>query len=29
MLRTLWLAFMLHWTRGWEWLMDHVYGVDE
>jgi hypothetical protein len=29
MVRTLWLLFLAQWERGWEWLMDHVYGVDE
>jgi hypothetical protein len=29
MLRTLWLCFLVRWERGWEWVTDHVYGVDE
>jgi hypothetical protein len=29
MLRTLWLCFHQKWNAGWEWAMDHVYGVDE
>ena len=29
MLHTLWLYLVAEWQRKWDWLMDHVYGVDE